>query len=445
MLRLEESLQLVVPHLDVEVAQQPAHEAGVLHLFDHAGRPEKRLVLLPEARGDLDLLVSDRTQSGAVPGNEQLFIPGPLHQGVAPVEQHGLDHGASNVEDVARRILWASLALSPVTILLHYVAHVGGTAEFVLAAASLVPLAWLIGEATEHAAHHTGPGIGGFLNATFGNAPELIIALFAVADGLQEVVRGSLTGSVVGNLLLVLGFSLLFGGRGDLDRPSSFVSLGLVGFAALLFFIPAVPGWEGDPERESLAQLSVVPAVVLLLVYIAVTWYTLRRHRLLHISAEPEEMRAWSLRLSLVVLGVTTVVTALIAEILVGSIDTFSEQANLSDFFVAAVIVAIVGNAAEHGGAVVVAYRGKIKLAAEIALASSAQVAVFLVPAVVLLSWLIDPLALSFRVVELVVLVASTVATAVLLADGRSNRLKGVLLIVTYASAAAAFFLAGDR
>jgi Ca2+:H+ antiporter len=346
---------------------------------------------------------------------------------------------------VARRILLASLALSPVTILLHYVAHVGGTLEFVLAAASLIPLAWLIGEATEHAAHHTGAGIGGFLNATFGNAPELIIALFAVAEGLQEVVRGSLTGSVVGNLLLVLGFSLLFGGRGELDRASSFTSIALVAFAALLFFIPAVPSWDGDPERESLAQLSIVPAVVLLLVYVGVTWYTLRRHRLMHVAAEPEEMPAWSLRLSLFTLGVATAVTASIAEILVGSIDTFSEDVGLSDFFVAAVIVAIVGNAAEHGGAVVVAYRGKIKLAAEIALASSAQVAVFLVPAVALLSWLIDPLALSFRPVELAVLAVSTAVTAALLADGHSSRLKGVLLILTYVAAAAAFFIAGDR
>jgi Ca2+:H+ antiporter len=346
---------------------------------------------------------------------------------------------------VARRILWASLALSPVTILLHYVAHVGGTLEFALAAASLIPLAWLIGEATEHAAHHTGAGIGGFLNATFGNAPELIIALFAVAEGLQEVVRGSLTGSVVGNLLLVLGFSLLFGGRGELDRASSFFSIVLVTFAALLFLIPAVPSWDGDPERESLAQLSIVPAVVLLLVYVGVTWYTLRRHRLMHVAAEPGEMRAWSLRTALFTLAVATTVTALIAEILVGSIDTFSEDVGLSDFFVAAVIVAIVGNAAEHGGAVVVAYRGKIKLAAEIALASSAQVAVFLVPAVALLSWLIDPLALSFRPVELGVLAGSTVVTAALLADGRSSRLKGVLLIVTYVAAAAAFFIAGDR
>jgi Ca2+:H+ antiporter len=346
---------------------------------------------------------------------------------------------------VARKVLWASLALAPLTIFLHFAFRIGETAEFVLAAASLIPLAWLIGEATEHAAHHTGPGIGGFLNATFGNAPELIIALFAVADGLEEVVRGSLTGSVIGNLLLVLGFSLLFGGRGQIDRESSFISLGLVALTTVLFLIPAIPGWTGNPDRGSLAALSVAPSVALLLGYVGVTWYSLRRHRLQHIADAPPEMAAWPLSASLIVLGLATVVTAVIAEILVGSIHTFAENAHLSDFFVAAVIVAIVGNAAEHGGAVVVAARGKIMLATEIALASSAQVAVFLIPAVALLSWLIDPLALSFREVELGVLAGSVVVSAAVLADGRTSRWQGVLLIVTYAGAAAAFFVAGDR
>ena len=337
------------------------------------------------------------------------------------------------------------LGLGPITIVLHFVFHLGDTTDFVLAALSLIPLAWLIGEATEHAAHHTGAGVGGFLNATFGNAPELIIALFAVNSGLEEVVRGSLTGSVVGNLLLVLGFSLLFGGRGELDRQSSFVSLALVALATALLFIPSVPGWDGDPDRDSITHLSVYPSIVLLAVYLVVTWLALRRHRLMHVADEPSEMRAWSLPTSLAVLGIATVVTAVIAEILVGSIHTFAEKTNLSDFFVAAVIVAIVGNAAEHGGAVVVAARGKIKLAAEIALASSAQVAVFLIPAVALLSWLIDPLALSMRQVELGVLIVSVAVSAALLADGRSSRLKGTLLILTYVAAAVAFFLSGDR
>jgi Ca2+:H+ antiporter len=128
---------------------------------------------------------------------------------------------------VVRRVLYALLALGPLAVLVDRFTDVGELELFVLAAVALVPLAWLIGEATEHAAHHTGPGIGGFLNATFGNAPELIIALFAVNEGLTEVVRGSLTGSVIGNLLLVLGFSLLFGGTGRLDRESSLTSFAI--------------------------------------------------------------------------------------------------------------------------------------------------------------------------------------------------------------------------
>jgi Ca2+:H+ antiporter len=346
---------------------------------------------------------------------------------------------------VARRILWGSLALAPATILIHYTLHPGDVLEFVLAALSLVPLAWLIGEATEQAAHHTGPGIGGFLNATFGNAPELIIALLAIHEGLTEVVRGSLTGSVVGNLLLVLGFSLIFGGRGRLDRGSSFISIGLVALAVVLLSIPAIPSWSGDPERHSLAVLSLPVSIALLVVYVGATWYNLRRHREMHLSAEPTDTDAWSMGVAVAVLAAATVVTALIAEILVGSLETFGEKAHLSDFFVAAVIVAIVGNAAEHGGAVVVAHRGQIKLAAEIALASSAQVAVFLIPAVAILSWVIEPLALSFRVVEILALAGSVVLVSLLLSDGQSSRLRGWTLVIAYTGVAAMFFVAGDR
>jgi len=345
---------------------------------------------------------------------------------------------------VTRRILLGLLVLGPAVVVVDLI----GAPDmllFILAAAALIPLAWLIGEATEHAAHHTGPGVGGFLNATFGNAPELIIALFAVHEGLTEVVRGSLTGSVIGNLLLVLGFSLLFGGKGALDRESSFVSLGLVGLATLLFLIPSIPGWDGNPERDSLARLSLPVSIVLLLVYVAVTWYTLRRHRRRYVVDEATTFEAWSLPVSLLVLAAATVVTAFVAEILVHTLETFAEKAHLTDFFVAAVIVAIVGNAAEHGGAVVVAARGKIMLAAEIALSSSAQVAVFLIPAVALIAWAIDPLALSFRPVEMAVLGGSTLLAAAVLWDGRSSRFRGGLLIAAYVAAAGAFFLAGDR
>jgi len=345
---------------------------------------------------------------------------------------------------MVRRILFATLAVAPISIALHYLADIPETAEFVISALALIPLAWLIGEATEHAAEHTGPGIGGFLNATFGNAPELIIALIAVNEGLTEVVRGSLTGSVVSNLLLVLGASLVAGGKGQLDRYSSFLAFGLLAFATLMFLIPAIAGWEGDPDRESLAELAVPVSIALLVVYVAVTWYSLRRHARLHVASDAE-VSGWSFRASLVALALATITTALVAEILVGSLEVFADRVGLTEFFVAAVIVAIVGNAAEHGGAVVVAYRGKIALAGEIALSSAAQVAVFLIPAVALLSWLIEPLALSFRPVEIGVLGASVAFTALVLFHGHSSRLRGVALLAGYALAVVAFFLAGDR
>jgi Ca2+:H+ antiporter len=345
---------------------------------------------------------------------------------------------------MVRRFLFGSLAFAPVVVLLHYILHLDETVEFVLAAAALIPLAWLIGEATEHTAEHTGPGIGGFLNATFGNAPELIIALFALNAMEFEVVRGSLSGSVIGNLLLVLGFSLVFGGRGELDRSSSFLSLALIGVATAVFLVVAVPGWDGDPERDSLAHLSIPVSIVLLLVYVAVTWYSLRRHRTQHIASD-DEIEGWSLRLSLAVLGVATVVTALVAEILVGSIETFAADSGVSEFFLAAVVIAIVGNAAEHGGAVVVAYRGKIDLAAEIALASAAQVAVFLIPAVALLALLIQPLSLAFRPVEMAMLAFALVLTAAVIFDGRTSRLRGAIMIAGYVAVAIVFFQAGPR
>jgi len=317
------------------------------------------------------------------------------------------------VRSVLRKTLYALLAVGPLVVVLDR-AGASDMVLFSVAAAALIPLAWLIGEATEHAAYHTGPGIGGFLNATFGN-------------------------------LLVLGFSLAFGGRGDIDRESSLTSLALVLAAVLLFLIPAVPSWTGDPDRHSLAVASLPVSIVLLLIYVVTTWYSLRRHRLLHVAGEREDMNAWSFPVALGVLAAATVVTAFVAEILVHSLETFADKAHLSDFFVAAVIVAIVGNAAEHGGAVVVAYRGQIKLAAEIALASSAQVAVFLIPAVALLAWAIEPLALSFRPVELLALGGSAAFAAVLIWEGRSSRARGFALVAAYVGVALAFFLVGDR
>jgi Ca2+:H+ antiporter len=347
---------------------------------------------------------------------------------------------------VARRLLWASLALTPAAILARFAFHLGDTALFALAALALVPLAWLIGEATEHAAEHTGPGIGGFLNASFGNAPELIIALFAVADGLTDVVRGSITGSIVSNILLVLGFALVIGPPSELDRRSVMSQLGLVSVAVLLFLVPSVPGFHGDPDRHSLAVLTLPVAIVLLVLYLVLTTRSLVRHGREHeASGEEPEAGGWSLPVALGALALATGGTAMVSEILVHSLEAFAHAAHLSEFFIAVVIVAIVGNAAEHGGAVVIASRGKMKLATEIAVSSSAQVGLLVAPAIALISWGLTPLALSFRPIELATMGGAAALVGFAAWDGRSRRWEGVLLIAMYAGVATAYFIAGDR
>ena len=346
--------------------------------------------------------------------------------------------------NVTRGALLTLLLLGPVVVVLDRVDLVGDLTLFVLAGAALIPLAWLIGEATDNLARYTGPGIGGFLNASFGNAPELIIAVVALSDGLNDIVRASLVGSVAGNLLLVLGFTLLVGRKGAIDRSSAYISLGFVGFATLLLLIAAVPGFDGDPDRRSLAELSVPVAVLLLVVRIVVNRYALRRQRNLYALAE-HEPEGWPFSAALVVLGLATVVTALVSETLVGTLRAFADRVQLSEFFVAIVIVAIIGNATEHGSAVLLARRGRVKLAVEIPLASSAQIAGLLIPLVALISWSFDPLALSFRPVELVAMGVAASLPAVALRNGRTTRRGGAILLAAYSVLVVAFYLAGDR
>lgn len=346
---------------------------------------------------------------------------------------------------MTKKILWALLAVAPVTIAVDLFAHPGATLMFVLAAASLIPLAWLIGESTEHAAEHTGPGVGGFLNASFGNAPELIIALFAVQSALPDVVRASLAGSVVSNLLLVFAFAQLIGpDRTEIDRRSLLLQLGLTATMVVLVLPPSVIGWTGDPERDFAVWVSVPVAVVLLGLYLFVTLRNLRRHRAAHTAAPA--LGVWSLRTSLLVLAAATITTAFISEILVHSLDEFAHAVGASDFFVAFVVVAIVGNAAEHGGAIVIARAGNMKLASEIAIASSAQVALLVAPVVMLLSlFFAHPLPFSFRWEEIVAMAGAVGATALFIRDGVSHRREGLLLLGLYVLVVIGVAVAGDR
>ncbi|MFL5963162.1 MAG: calcium/proton exchanger [Gaiellaceae bacterium] len=344
---------------------------------------------------------------------------------------------------MATRILWALLALTPVAILGRFVFDLDETTLFIIAALALIPLAWVIGDATEHAAEHTGPGVGGFLNASFGNAPELIIALFAVANNLPGVVRGSLTGSVVSNILLVLGAAMIAGGDGKIDARSLRVQLFAVFGAVALLAIPSVLSWRGgSQERHSLFLVSIPVSIVLLAAYVVITIRNLRIHRAAERTAPAEH--AWSLAKSIGVLAVATTATALVSEILVHSLDHFGHAVGLNEFFIAVVIVAIVGNAAEHGGAVVIARRGNTTLATEIAITSSMQVAVFVTPAVCLLSWIAGRgLPLSFRAIEIVTMAAAALFAAWVVWDGRSRRWEGFVLVAVYGVMVVAYALAG--
>jgi Ca2+:H+ antiporter len=332
-----------------------------------------------------------------------------------------------------------------VTVLVDRLTAAGDVTLFILAAAALIPLAWLIGESTEHAAEHTGAGIGGFLNASFGNAPELIVALFAVGANLPVVVRGSLSGSVISNLLLVFGITQIAGpDEARIDRRSLLVQLGLVGIAVLLFIVPSVIGYTGPPERHEVVVASIPVAVVLLVIYGVVVGRNLRRHSQRE-RDEPSE-DAWSLPAALLALAVATGATAWVSEILVHSLGAFAKAVGLSEFFISVVIVAIVGNAAEHGGAIVIARGGKMRLATEIAISSSAQVALLVVPAVTLLSLLFThELALAFRWTELAAMAGAAVLATAVVWNGRTSRREGGLLVAAYVAAVALFYFVGGR
>jgi Ca2+:H+ antiporter len=348
---------------------------------------------------------------------------------------------------VIRKLLWGSLLLAPLTVAMDKLTGAGDVALFVLSAAALIPLAWLIGESTEHAAEHTGPGIGGFLNASFGNAPELIVALFAVGANLPVVVRGSLSGSVISNLLLVYGVTQVAGPDGArIDRRSLLVQVGLVGAAVVAFAVPTALGYTGTPERHTVVVASVPVAIVLLLLYLAVVGRNLRRHREGAREREDPSAGTWPLAAALVALAAATAATAWVSEILVHSLHAFADAVGLSEFFIAVVIVAIVGNAAEHGGAILIARNGKMRLATEIAISSSAQVALLVVPVVMLLSLLFShELALSFRWTELFAMAGAAAVVAGVVWDGHSNRREGVFLVAAYAAAVLGFLFGGGR
>jgi Ca2+:H+ antiporter len=355
-------------------------------------------------------------------------------------------------------------------ILLEFVFHADATIIFFCAAAGIIPTAALMGLATEELAARSGPGIGGFLNVTFGNAAELIIAIFLLAEGLQEVVKASIIGSILGNLLLVLGLSMFVGGIGrkkqTFNRTAANAQATMLFLAVAALIMPAIyalVSGGGLPPIDAeivnygsdLEELSIGVALVLGFTYLAGLVFSLRTHKdLFNPVAEDEEVAGesghghatygWSVRKSITMLAIAGAAVGLVSEILVGSISEASESIGISEFFVGIIIVAVVGNAAEHWVAVLVAKKDKMDLAVNISIGSAAQIALFVAPILVLLSFVIgpNPMPLVFNGFELGgVLIAVLIANYVT-QEGESNWWEGIQLLAVYVVLALAFLYA---
>jgi Ca2+:H+ antiporter len=338
----------------------------------------------------------------------------------------------------------------------------GASPSLVFAASALgiVPTAAVMSEATEQLAARAGPGIGGLVNVTFGNAPELIIAIFALADGLQEVVKASLVGSIVGNSLLVLGAAMLVGGRKRtrqrFDRTAAQAQTGMLLLTVLALVLPSVlelarhgplPGVSQVREgfADDIEQVSIAVVLVLIATYIAGLLFSLRTHRDLFNPVEGEDRPGgWSLRRSVGTLAGAGALVALMSELLVGSIEHAARDIGLSQFFVGVFVVAIVGNAAEHYVAVVAAAKDKMNLAVNIAVGSSAQIGLFVAPVLVLLSFVLGPgpMALVFNPYEIAALLAAGLAATALVSDGESTWFEGFQLLALYAVIGIVFYAA---
>jgi Ca2+:H+ antiporter len=349
--------------------------------------------------------------------------------------------------------------LIPLAVVLDLAGAAAGLV-FAISALGIIPTAALMGRATEELAARSGPGIGGLLNVTFGNAPELIIALFALGQGLHEVVKASIIGSIIGNILLVLGAAMLAGGIGrekqTFSKTSASVQTSMLLLAAAALIMPAIfelvegkglpqPGAELVEYGSTVEHLSLAVAVVLILTYVAGLFFSLKTHRdIFNPEYEDEGTWGWSTRKSVLALALAGVLVGVMSEVLVGSITEASHAVGLSEFFIGVIVVAIVGNAAEHWVAVLVAMKNKMDLAVNIAIGSSAQVALFVAPVLVLASFFIGPhpLALVFNGFELGAILLAVLIANYVTQDGESTWFEGVQLLAVYAVFGLAFYYA---
>lgn len=344
------------------------------------------------------------------------------------------------------KILRWFLIFLPLSVVAEYL-HFSPTLIFLFAALAIVPLAGYMGVATEEISFYTGPKAGGFLNATFGNATELIISFFALKAGLFEVVKASIAGSVIGNILLVLGASMLAGGlkykSQYFNRKVVEVSASMLLFAVVGLCIPAI---FTHTIRDALLnttyeKLSIIVAAIMFLIYLLSLFFSFYTHKDIYSTDHSEESAAkWSLKKAIIVLVAATSAIALESEFLVGAVEPMTESLGLSSFFVGIILIPIIGNAAEHTTAITMAMKNKMDVAVEIAIGSSLQIILFVTPVLLFISLLFTPMSIIFNEFELVALVVAVLIANRVSNDGESNWLEGIQLLAVYLIIAVGFF-----
>ena len=327
--------------------------------------------------------------------------------------------------------------------------HWGDLIIFASAALAIIPIAGVLGEATEALAEKTGPQIGGLLNASLGNAAELIITVVAISAGKIALVKASIIGSILGNLLFVLGLSLLLGGlkhgTQKFDRSRVSIDATMVILAAIAISIPSLFNELIEPNFQRVETLSLTTAVVVLGIYVLSIIYALRQPQNNHAhgtSIEPSHAGPhWGTGRALLIMGVAVAGLAVMSEFLVGSLEAVTETFGLSEFFVGIILVPIIGNVAEHLVAVQVAMKNQMDLSLSIALGSSLQIALFVAPLLVFISLFMgNPMTLEFNHPEILAMVAASIIAALVAIDGRSNWLEGAMLIAVYLILGIGFF-----
>jgi len=341
------------------------------------------------------------------------------------------------------RLAWL-LVFVPVAIVLE-LTHADPVIIFAVSALAILPLAGQIGHATEDMAARSGPQIGGLLNATFGNVTEMIIAFFLILEGELEIVKASITGSIIGNVLVVLGLAFLVGGWTREEQTFNRASAGLhsasLVIAVVGLMMPALFSFTPEASGFRTEAVSVGVAIILIAVYILSLLFSFKTHKALFRSTEHSEKPKWSLGRALGVLAGSTVLVGLMSEFLVGALEVTTEELGLSKLFVGLIVVPIVGNAAEHSSAIFLAAKDKMDVSVEIAVGSSTQIALFVAPMLVFVSLLVgQPMDLIFSGIELAAVAFSALILGFITLDARSNWIEGAQLVAAYLIMAVSFF-----